>query len=150
MPCPWALGAAEYCRSHPDVDMGVHIDPHQRVGPVPLGPALDTRSRVRADGCRRFPAPHRTLQAQERADPEAVERETQDQVGRALEWGIDVTHIDTHMGTVAIRSSYLRTCSSPLEHRLPGMIPRMAAPRSAEDGTGRRDRRRLAVFIQAA
>lgn len=25
MPCPWAKSAAVYCRSHPGVDLGVHV-----------------------------------------------------------------------------------------------------------------------------
>jgi hypothetical protein len=61
----------------------------------------------------------------ENADPTAVQAEIQAQVERALAAGIDVTHMDTHMGTVAHPRFIPAYAQLALQHRLPPMIPRM-------------------------
>ena len=64
----------------------------------------------------------------EHADPEAAQVELEAQVTRALEAGIKLTHIDTHMGSVAhpkLISSYVQLA---MKYGLPLMIPRMDVP----------------------
>jgi hypothetical protein len=59
--------------------------------------------------------------------PEAVAREIEAQIQRALDAGIDVTHIDTHMGTVfhpKFLEAYIQTA---LTHRVPPMLVRQNA-----------------------
>ncbi len=100
VPCPWFPATAHFCRAHPDlVDMGVHVTltsewEGYRWSPVstrdPASGLLD------ADG---YLHQERAAIAQQ-GDPSAVEAEIAAQVQRALDAGIDVTHIDTHMGTV--------------------------------------------------
>jgi hypothetical protein len=66
-------------------------------------------------------------EAQAQADPDAVLTELQLQVQKALAWGVDATHVDTHMGTVAhprFIGSYLQAAT---QNRLPAMIPRGSA-----------------------
>jgi len=61
------------------------------------------------------------------ARPEAVEREVNAQIERALAAGIDVTHVDSHMGTIMnpkFIQSYIQAGASRL---LPNMLPRMDA-----------------------
>ena len=58
---------------------------------------------------------------QEHADPEAVRVELQAQVERALKAGIDVTHVDTHMGTVAQLSQQLEAQGLPLFDQMVAM-----------------------------
>ena len=99
VPCPWFLAVAEYCREHPSVDMGVHLTltsewPTYRWGPIstrdPESGMMDEQGYF-----------HRGSQAvAEMADVEAVQTELAAQLARALEAGIDVTHIDNHMGSV--------------------------------------------------
>ncbi len=61
------------------------------------------------------------------ARPEAVEREVNAQIERALAAGIDVTHVDLHMGTIMnpkFIQSYIQAATSRL---LPNMLPRLDA-----------------------
>ncbi|HEX9389401.1 MAG TPA: ChbG/HpnK family deacetylase, partial [Anaerolineales bacterium] len=61
------------------------------------------------------------------AKPEAVEHEVNAQIDRALAAGIDVTHVDSHMGTIMnpkFIQSYIQAAASRL---LPNMLPRMDA-----------------------
>lgn len=98
VPCPWFTEAARMAASRPEVDLGVHLvlnsefDPY-RWGPVSGATAVPTL--VGPDGC--FP---RTVgELARRAKPDEVELELRAQLERALEAGIDVTHLDAHMGT---------------------------------------------------
>jgi len=63
----------------------------------------------------------------ENAKPEAVAIEVNTQVERALAAGIDVTHIDSHMGTIMeprFIQSYLQ---AGLSRKIPNMMPRATA-----------------------
>jgi len=99
VPCPWFLHAAAWCRTHPDVDMGIHITltsewPEYRWGPIssrdPATGMLDDEGN--------FPRASRPIQ--ENGDLAAIAQEMEAQVERAIAAGIRPTHIDTHMGTV--------------------------------------------------
>jgi len=125
VPCSWFSATADFCRANPDkVDMGVHITltsewrSGYRWGPIST---RDPGSGL-LDGTGYFPAT--SEEAQARATPDAVRREIQAQVERAVMAGIDVTHIDTHMGTVfALKflESYVQTA---VRYRVPPMLVR--------------------------
>jgi chitin disaccharide deacetylase len=101
VPCPWFQATAQFCAAHPEsVDMGVHITLNAewhtgyRWEPVstrdPESGLMDEQGYM-----------HHTVEAvQTHARPAAVHQEITTQVRMALDAGIDVTHIDTHMGTV--------------------------------------------------
>ena len=123
MPCPWARAAADYCKAHPEADMGVHATLNAEWDTYRWG-ALSTvdpgTGLLDKDGF----LWQSTAEAQANADPEAVMTELQTQVQRALAWGVDITHVDTHMGTVAhpkFIPAYLQAAAAA---RLPLMIPR--------------------------
>jgi predicted glycoside hydrolase/deacetylase ChbG (UPF0249 family) len=124
VPCPWFLAVAEYCRNHPGTDMGVHITLTSEWKNYRWG-AISTREpgsgMVDEEGYF-YPL---SAQAQEHADPQAVAAEMAAQVRRALQAGVDVSHIDTHMGTVAhpkLMQSYIQIA---LENRIPAMMLRL-------------------------
>jgi hypothetical protein len=126
MPCPWAAAVAHYCREHPGVDMGVHTTITAEWETYRWSP-LSTRDPASGlmdkDGF--FPRTVEEIQAS--GKPIAVYEELRLQVQRALDWGVDVTHIDTHMAAVASRAfvpAYLRVA---YEFRLPCMLPRAGA-----------------------
>lgn len=101
VPCPWFQEAAAQARERPDVDLGVHLTlnaewPHYRWGPVTGASAVP--SLVDAQGC----LPRGVDEIRERARPEEVERELRAQIDLALDAGIDVTHLDAHMGAVLV------------------------------------------------
>ena len=124
MPCPWSLEAARFARAHPDADLGIHLTltsewETYRWGPVSTR-SLDTGL---LDEQRCFHRRSASVQAQ--ADPEAVQIELAAQVDLARANGIQPTHADTHMGTVAhpkFIHAYLQTA---LQNGLPPMIPRL-------------------------
>ena len=69
---------------------------------------------------------HRTQEpVQQRAAPAAVQAELEAQVTRALSNGIDVTHVDTHMGTVAHPKFMPGYVQLAHQHRLPFLMLRL-------------------------
>ncbi len=126
VPCPWFPSVARMCRENPEIDMGVHATLNAewesyRWGPVsthdPSSGLLD------ADGY--F---HQWQDAVfQNATCEAVEKEVNTQIERALAAGIDVTHVDTHLGTIMsplFIQAYILAAASRL---LPSMLPRTDA-----------------------
>lgn len=99
VPCPWAREAASRYRGE---DVGVHLTlnaEHElyRWGPITHAPSL-------LDGDGGFP---RTLEdVWDHADLEEVRRELRAQVERAILWGFDVSHLDSHMGTLQLRPEF--------------------------------------------
>ncbi len=126
VPCPWFPATAEMCRGNPQMDMGVHATLNAewdsyRWGPVstrdPNSGLLDKEGYLHRE-------PDSVYEA---ATDEAVAAELNAQVERALAAGIDVTHIDSHMGTIVnpkFVQSYLQAGMGRL---IPNMLPRASA-----------------------
>ncbi len=99
VPCPWFARAAAFCRERPDLDVGVHVTLTSEWEGYRWGP-LSTRDAATGlldeQGC--FPRTRQQLQRAAR--PAAVRREMEAQLDRALEAGIDATHLDSHMFSV--------------------------------------------------
>jgi predicted glycoside hydrolase/deacetylase ChbG (UPF0249 family) len=99
VPCPWSREAAARYRGE---DVGVHLTLNAeydlyRWGPITYGPSL-------LDGDGGFP---RTIEdVWDHADLEEVRRECRAQIERAILWGFDVSHIDSHMGTMQLRPEF--------------------------------------------
>lgn len=98
VPCPWFQEAADRARANPNLDLGVHLTlnsewPHYRWGPVAGRRAVPTL--LDDQGF----LPRTSLETAQRAKPEEVEIELRAQIETALAAGVDVTHIDAHMGT---------------------------------------------------
>lgn len=98
VPCPWFPQVASRCRGRADLDVGVHLTltsewDGYRWGPIstrdPSSGLLDEDGYFyrHQDGWRTI-------------DREAVRREMDAQVDRALAAGVDVTHVDSHMCAV--------------------------------------------------
>jgi predicted glycoside hydrolase/deacetylase ChbG (UPF0249 family) len=93
VPCPWAREAASRYRGE---DVGVHLTLNAehdlyRWGPITQAPSL-------LDGDGGFPRTPRDLW--DHADLDEARRELRAQVERAILWGFDVSHLDSHMGTL--------------------------------------------------
>lgn len=126
VPCPWFPAVAQMCREQPAIDMGVHATLNAEWESYRWGP-VSTRDQASglldADGY--FPRWHQAVY--DNAGPEAVEAEVNAQIERALAAGIDVTHVDSHMGTVMnllFIQSYIQAAASRL---LPSLLPRLDA-----------------------
>ncbi|MDO9129129.1 MAG: polysaccharide deacetylase family protein [Anaerolineales bacterium] len=126
VPCPWFPAAAELCRTHPETDMGVHLTltsewQFYRWGPVSIRGA--DSGLMDAEGY----FPRADAEVQESADPDRAALELEAQVRRALDFGIDVSHIDTHMAAIAhpkFTPAYIQLAH---KFRLPPLIPRLDA-----------------------
>jgi predicted glycoside hydrolase/deacetylase ChbG (UPF0249 family) len=121
VPCPWFLEAAKFAREHPDADLGVHLTLTSEWETYRWGP-LSTRNPKTGLLDEEGYFHRQTAPVQELADPEAVQTELVAQIERAKAAGMQPTHADTHMGTVAhakFMQGYLQTA---LEHQLPPMM----------------------------
>jgi predicted glycoside hydrolase/deacetylase ChbG (UPF0249 family) len=124
VPCPWFSEAAARARENSDFDLGVHLTlnsewEHYRWGPVA--------------GCDAVPSLlddegflwRTTVETLQRAAPEEVEVELRAQVERALAAGIDVTHLDSHMGTVFYKPEFVEVYARlAREFRVPVFVAR--------------------------
>jgi predicted glycoside hydrolase/deacetylase ChbG (UPF0249 family) len=147
VPCAWFPSLAKYCREHPQADVGVHTTLNCEWTAYRWG-ALSTcdpaSGLLDGDGYMHQQS-HAT---HEQATPEAVQAEIQTQVQRALAAGVDVTHIDTHMGTVIHPKFAPGYVQLALQHRLPAMIPRMDAAHLEQMGMEPAMAAAQAAFIQ--
>ena len=97
VPCPAFDGIARIASQRSDLDLGVHLTVNAEYETYRWGPvASDVPGLVSPDGGM-WRTSEETVQ---NASVEEVERELRAQIDLALEAGIDVTHLDSHMGTV--------------------------------------------------
>jgi predicted glycoside hydrolase/deacetylase ChbG (UPF0249 family) len=96
VPCPWFPEIAAAVAAEPTLDVGVHLTLTAEKEHYRWGPLTGTSASGLTDPDGYF---WRDVASVRRhADPEAVEAELRAQVDRALAAGIDVTHLDAHMG----------------------------------------------------
>ena len=99
VPCPWAREAAARYRGE---DVGVHLTLNAEYDLYRWGPITHAPSLLDGDGG--FP---RTLQdVWDHADLDEVRRELRAQVERAIYWGFDVSHLDSHLGALQGRPEF--------------------------------------------
>jgi predicted glycoside hydrolase/deacetylase ChbG (UPF0249 family) len=96
VPCPWFPEMAAIARNRPDLDIGVHLTltaefPNFRWRPLT---GVSPNGLTDGDGFM-----WRNVAGARGAQPLAVETELRTQILVALDAGIDVTHLDSHMGT---------------------------------------------------
>ena len=94
VPCPWFPEAADYAKTHPDADFGLHLTLtserlYYRWGPVAARDKVP--SLVDSNGY--F---HHDWEQHPRIDPRDVETELRAQIERALAMGVRPTHFDSH------------------------------------------------------
>jgi predicted glycoside hydrolase/deacetylase ChbG (UPF0249 family) len=124
VPCPWFPQVASLCHQNPGVDLGVHLTltsewEGYRWGPIST---RDPASGLMDEAGYFHP---RSGEVYARAGVEAVRRELELQVDRTLAAGIDVTHIDTHMGAVAHHKFIPVYIQLALQRGLPPMMFRL-------------------------
>jgi chitin disaccharide deacetylase len=124
VPCPWLTEVADYAKTHPDADLGLHLTLTSEWKTYRWG-SVDSADKVSSllgsDGTLWSDTP---LVAQH-ANPAEAEREIRAQVARAMALGIHPTHLDTHMGSVLskpdIFAAYVKIAH---EFQLPFLVVR--------------------------
>jgi predicted glycoside hydrolase/deacetylase ChbG (UPF0249 family) len=133
MPCPWVPEMAAWCRRHPQADVGVHVtltSEWQGFRWEPLSTRDPASGLLDQDGYMW----RSREQLYAHMNPAAAAAEMRAQIERALAMGIDVTHIDTHMGTVMhpqLIGAYIQLA---VDYQVPAMLPRLPEEKMAEFG----------------
>jgi predicted glycoside hydrolase/deacetylase ChbG (UPF0249 family) len=107
VPCPWFPEIAAYAKEHPEKDFGIHLCHTSEWRKYRWGPVAD---RDKVPG---LIDPDGYLWREEtgvyaHATPEQALIEGRAQIKKALAAGVDVTHIDSHMGTLQLNVDYLK------------------------------------------
>ncbi|MEX2237057.1 MAG: polysaccharide deacetylase family protein [Dehalococcoidia bacterium] len=119
-PAPWFPEAAAYARNKPETDFGIHLalnaEYPQYRWPGVLGQA----------SC---PSIHdeggylpRTVEELRGASVDEAEAELRAQIERAIRAGVDITHLDTHMGAVLRGRFFAVYVKLAMEYKLPCFI----------------------------
>ena len=151
VPCPWFREAADRARANPRLDLGVHLTlnsewPHYRWGPVA------GRARVPSLLDDEGFLPRTTLETVKRARVPEVEIELRAQIEMALAAGLDVTHFDSHMGTVFYPPFVELYVKLARDYRIPvfAVRPEKQALERAGLGAAEPILRRVAEALEAA
>ena len=123
VPCPWFREIAAEAAQDRSLDLGVHLTltsewPLYRWGPIST---VDRASGL-IDEQGSFPRNCLLLRPQ--VDAKAAEVEFRAQIDRALDAGVDVTHLDTHMGAAVLPELVDVFIRLGREYRLPIFLPR--------------------------
>jgi len=105
VPCPWFPEIADYAKSHPDVDFGLHLTVtservYYRWGPVA---AVDKVPSL-LDNYRYF---HHDWEHSQHINTNEVEIELRAQIERALAMGVRPTHLDSHQYRLIVNGKEL-------------------------------------------
>jgi hypothetical protein len=122
VPCPWARDAAAMYRGE---DVGVHLTLNSEWDRYRWGPITHSPSLLDGDGG----FPRTTDDVWDHADVEEVRKECRAQIERAIYWGFDISHLDSHMGTLQLRPEFFDVY---LEMAVEFGLPLRMAPGRAE------------------
>jgi len=109
VPCPWFPEVVAWAKAHPDADLGIHLALNSEWKPFRWGP-ISAREKVPSllDSDGYFTLDEDDVKAQ--AKIAEVDIELNAQIARARAMGIQISHLDTHMGalmkTAALAAEY--------------------------------------------
>jgi len=105
VPCPWFPMVVDFAKQNPQANLGLHLTLTSEWKRYKWGPVLGrTAVPSLVDELGYFYADVQSVYRHAKLDE--VEREVRAQVDRALKAGIDVTHVDSHMGTLQYDPKY--------------------------------------------
>ena len=99
VPCPWLPEIADFARSHPDADLGLHLTLTSEWALYRWGPVLPKERVPSLLDSKGYLYPTES-EAAKHIDPKEAEAEIRAQIARARALGIEPTHLDSHMGTL--------------------------------------------------
>jgi predicted glycoside hydrolase/deacetylase ChbG (UPF0249 family) len=131
-PCPWFNEIADYARTHPEKDFGVHLTHTSEWNSYRWGPVAPSET------VKGLCDPEHYLwrsveEVYAHSTPEEALIEGRAQIKKAIDAGIPVTHIDSHMGTMQYKPEYL---NAYLQLALEFNLPLRMAAQSTMKGFG--------------
>jgi hypothetical protein len=133
MPCPWVGEIADYLKTHPEVDAGLHLAltsewDYYRWAPVAGKCAVP--GLADAQGC----LWDNVALVQQHASPDEIETEIRAQIDRAIAFGIKPTHLDSHMGTLFSSPAYFqRFLKVAVDKQIPLLMIDLSPEKIAEE-----------------
>jgi len=110
VPCPWFPEIAAYAKAHPGIDLGLHLTITSEWKYYKWKPVMgeQVKSLLTSDGF----LTDGSVNLGQTAKVEEVEKELRAQIDRAIQFGIDPTHLDSHMGmlfqSAALVNTYIK------------------------------------------
>jgi hypothetical protein len=126
VPAPWSRGAASAYRGE---DVGVHLTVNAEFDLYRWGPITHAPSLLDGDGG----FPRTVTDVWDHADLDEVRRECRAQVERAVLWGFDISHLDSHMDALLLRPEFFDVY---LELAIDFGLPLRLPDRSVEPNVG--------------
>ncbi len=131
--CPWFSEIADYAKHHPQMDLGIHLTLTSEWNRYKWGSVSQTAdvSTLLNDQGFFYPSNAEVI-----ADirPIEVEKEMRAQIDRALDFGIQPSHLDSHMGTLFesadLMDIYLQLSR---DYKIPVFLPRESIEQSSPD-----------------
>ncbi len=123
VPCPWFSEVVAMAAANPRLDLGVHLtltSEWQHYRWAPISTTNRNSGLIDADGY----FWHRLPMLADHVVPEAAEVEMRAQIDRALAAGIDITHLDSHMGIALLPQLIDIYIRLGREYGLPVLLPK--------------------------
>ncbi|UOF91215.1 polysaccharide deacetylase family protein [Fodinisporobacter ferrooxydans] len=119
IPCPWAYDAIQRWHQHRNLAIGIHLtltSEWETYRWRPIAPSWKVPGLIDPDGFM-----WRSItDVYTHATPEEVYLECKSQIEQGIDWGLDITHLDSHMGVMQIHPCYLQVYAQLAgEYRLP-------------------------------
>ena len=119
VPCPWFPEIAAYAREHPEADFGLHLTHTSEWKTYKWGP-VSSKDKVPGLVTSEGYFWPETINVYQHSNPEEVKIEAKAQIEKALAAGIDVTHLDSHMGVLQYNPEYHKVYHElAVEYNLP-------------------------------
>ncbi|WP_266367961.1 polysaccharide deacetylase family protein [Tellurirhabdus rosea] len=122
MPCAWVPQFMEQVQKNPSLDVGVHLTMTSEWNPYRWFPLV---GKDKAPGLYDEQGGfwHSVAQVVEHAKPDEVEAEMRAQIARYRQFGVQPTHLDSHMGTLFEMPFLPRYVKVGIEEKIPILFP---------------------------